>query len=285
MRAGFPRGVFQTLLIGSDQVEAVVTDRRVAAVTLTGSEGAGRSVGAIAGGAIKKVVLELGGNDAFVVLPSADLAAASKVGAQSRCQNNGQSCIAAKRFIVHEDVADEFAQLLVEEMSALVVGDPQMEETDIGPLATASVLAEVEDLVRSAVVDGATVLLGGRRGGPNGWFYEPTVLADLKPIMRIHAEEVFGPVAQLFTVANLDAAIKLANSTDLGLSSSAWTTDPAEEDRLVAELEAGAVFVNGMSASYPELPFGGIKNSGHGRELAALGIKEFCNAKTVWVGR
>jgi succinate-semialdehyde dehydrogenase / glutarate-semialdehyde dehydrogenase len=283
LQAGFPAGVFQTLLIGSDQVETVIADPRVAAVTLTGSEGAGRSVGAAAGRAIKKVVLELGGNDAFVVLPSADLARAAAVGAVSRCQNNGQSCIAAKRFIVHEDVADQFAALLVQEMSALVVGDPRLETTDIGPLATWAGVTDIEDVVLSAVAEGASVLLGGRRGSGPGWYYEPTVLNDLKPTMRIVGEEVFGPVVQLFPVPSLDAAIELANASDLGLSSSAWTTDPGEQDRLIAELEAGAVFVNGMSASYPELPFGGIKSSGHGRELAALGIKEFGNAKTVWV--
>jgi len=285
LQAGFPSGVFQTLLIGASQVDAVVSDSRVAAVTLTGSESAGRSVGASAGGSIKKVVLELGGNDAFVVLPSADLATAAAVGARARCQNNGQSCIAAKRFIAHEQIADEFATLLVREMSALVVGDPELEATDIGPLATAAAVAEVEDIVRGAVDEGASVLAGGHRGSGPGWFYEPTVLTDLKPSMRISGEEVFGPVAQLFTVPSLAAAIELANASDLGLSSSAWTTDPAEQLRLVEDLEAGAVFINGMSASYPELPFGGIKNSGHGRELAALGIKEFCNAKTVWVAR
>jgi succinate-semialdehyde dehydrogenase/glutarate-semialdehyde dehydrogenase len=284
-RAGFPDGVFQTLLIGADQVEAVITDPRIAAVTLTGSESAGRSVGRAAGAAIKKVVLELGGNDAYVVLPSADLAEAAAVGARSRCQNNGQSCIAAKRFIVHDDVADEFTALLVAEMAALVVGDPTQESTDVGPLATAAGVAEVEELVQAAVDEGASVLLGGRRATGDGWYYPPTVLTDLKPTMRIHGEELFGPVVQLFTVASLDAAIELANLSDLGLSSSVWTTDPDEQDRLVTELEAGAVFVNGMSASYPELPFGGIKSSGHGRELAALGIKEFCNAKTVWVRR
>jgi succinate-semialdehyde dehydrogenase/glutarate-semialdehyde dehydrogenase len=284
-RAGFPEGVFQTLLIGADRVEAVIADARVAAVTLTGSESAGRSVGRAAGTAIKKVVLELGGNDAYVVLPSADLAGAAAVGARSRCQNNGQSCIAAKRFIVHDDVADEFTALLVAEMAALVVGDPTQESTDVGPLATAAGVVEVDELVQSAVGEGASVLLGGRRPVGDGWYYPPTVLTDLKPTMRIHGEELFGPVVQLFTVANLDAAIELANSSDLGLSSSVWTTDPDEQVRLVTELAAGAVFVNGMSASYPELPFGGIKGSGHGRELAALGIKEFSNAKTVWIRR
>jgi succinate-semialdehyde dehydrogenase/glutarate-semialdehyde dehydrogenase len=284
-RAGFPDGVFQTLLIGAGQVEAVVADPRIAAVTLTGSESAGRSVGRAAGAAIKKVVLELGGNDAYVVLPSADLAEAAAVGARSRCQNNGQSCIAAKRFIVHDDVADEFTALLVAEMAALVVGDPTEETTDVGPLATAAGVVEVEELVQAAVDEGASVLLGGRRAAGDGWYYPPTVLTDLKPTMRIYGEELFGPVVQLFTVASLDAAIELANLSDLGLSSSVWTRDPDEQDRLVTELEAGAVFVNGMSASYPELPFGGIKSSGHGRELAALGIKEFCNAKTVWIRR
>ena len=282
-RAGFPEGVFQTLLIGIDQVETLLCDPRVAAVTLTGSEAAGRSVGAIAGRSIKKSVLELGGNDALIVMPSADLHRAAAVGATSRCQNNGQSCIAAKRFILHADIAEEFTELLVSRMAALVVGDPMDAKTEVGPLATARGRKEVDEQVRAAVQEGATVLLGGQPGAGPGWFYPPTVLSDLTPTMKIHQQEVFGPVAQLFTVADLDAAIALANSSDLGLSSSVWTRDPAERAQLVAEIDAGAVFVNGMSASYPELPFGGIKNSGHGRELAAMGIKEFCNAKTVWV--
>lgn len=283
LRAGFPEGVFQTLLITTSQVERVITDPRVTAVTLTGSEGAGRAVGLAAGGAIKKSVLELGGNDAFIVLPSADLDRAAAIGVASRCQNNGQSCVAAKRFILHEVVAETFRELFLDRMRELVVGDPMQPVTDIGPLATQAGQALVEELVDDALSKGATPLLGGQRVSGPGWFYEPTVLADLTPEMRIFEEEVFGPVAQIYVVPNLDAALELANITSLGLSSSAWTTHPEEQQRLITDLEAGSVFINGMSASYPELPFGGIKNSGHGRELAAMGIKEFCNAKTIWV--
>jgi succinate-semialdehyde dehydrogenase/glutarate-semialdehyde dehydrogenase len=284
-RAGFPVGVFQTLLVEPDAVESVLSDPRVAAVTITAGEAAGRAVGVIAGRAIKKSVMELGGNDAFIVMPSSNLAEAAAVGAKSRCQNNGQSCIAAKRFIVHEDVVDEFSALLTAAMAALVVGDPLEASTDVGPLATQRAVIDVDAAVRSAVEEGGRVLLGGQRLERDGWFYPPTVLTDLKSTMRIHDQEVFGPVAQIYAVPNLDAAIALANATELGLSSSGWTTDVDEQDRIVAELAVGAVFVNGMSASYPELPFGGVKGSGHGRELAAMGIKEFCNAKTVWVRR
>jgi len=282
-RAGLPEGVFQTLLIDTSQIESVINDSRVVAVTLTGSEGAGRSVGALAGRAVKKSVLELGGNDPYIVLPSADLAQAAAVGVQSRCQNTGQSCVAAKRFIVHADVVDEFRDLLVKGMAELVMGDPMAPGTDVGPLATPAGLADVSALVRDAVDRGATVLLGGHPGPGPGWFFEPTLLTDITEDMRIYREELFGPVAQLYTVPDLDGAIELANATDLGLSASAWTDDEAEQAVLIDGLECGAVFINGMSVSYPELPFGGIKNSGHGRELAAMGIKEFCNAKTVWV--
>lgn len=281
--AGFPAGVFQTLLIDSSQVAAIIEDDRVVAVTLTGSEAAGRAVGAAAGRSIKKVLLELGGNDAFVVMPSADLEQAATVGVQSRCQNNGQSCVAAKRFIVHESVAVQYQALLLAKMAALKVGDPMDHNTDIGPLATPGGLTDVEELVADAVAAGATLLLGGHRVAGEGWFYEPTVLTDITAEMRIRNEEVFGPVVQLYTVPDLDAAIDLANSTQLGLSASAWTSDPAEQSRFISELDCGAVFVNGMSTSYPELPFGGIKDSGHGRELAAMGIREFSNAKTVWL--
>lgn len=283
LQAGFPAGVFQTLLISASQVGEVIEDARVQAVTLTGSEGAGRSVGQIAGRALKKTVLELGGNDPFIVLPSADLPAAASTGAKSRCLNNGQSCVSAKRFIVHESVAEEFTAALVKEMGAQVVGDPMLESTDVGPIATAAGLAELVAQVADAVAHGATVLVGGGRSRQTGWFFEPTVLTGITPQMRIHREEVFGPVAQLFVVPDLPAAIALANDSDLGLSASVWTADPGEQERAVNELECGAVFVNGMSVSFPELPFGGIKNSGHGRELAAMGIKEFCNAKTVWL--
>jgi succinate-semialdehyde dehydrogenase/glutarate-semialdehyde dehydrogenase len=265
-------------------VERVLTDRRVVAATLTGSEGAGRSVAEIAGREIKKTVLELGGSDAFIVMPSADLDAAAGVAVTSRCQNNGQSCISAKRFIVHADVADEFQRLFVDKMSALVVGDPMDDDTDVGPLATEQGRTDVEELVADAVDKGASVLCGGQRPDRPGWFYPPTVVTDITTEMRMYAEELFGPVAQLYRVADIDEAITLANDTPFGLSSNAWTDDEQERERFVNELAAGATFINGMTVSYPELPFGGVKTSGYGRELSALGIREFCNAKTVWIG-
>jgi succinate-semialdehyde dehydrogenase/glutarate-semialdehyde dehydrogenase len=282
--AGFPAGAFQTLLIGSDQVEAVLRDPRVRAATLTGSEPAGRAVAAIAGDAIKTTVLELGGSDAFLVLPSAPLEQAARVAATSRCLNNGQSCISAKRFIVHEDVADEFEAHFVQAMAALRVGDPMDAATDVGPLATEPGRVEVEGQVEDATRHGARVLCGGTRPAQPGWYYPPTVVTDITPAMRIYREEVFGPVAALYRVPDLDAALALANDTDFGLGSNAWTTDPDEQRRCIEGLEAGAVFVNGMTTSFPELPFGGVKHSGYGRELSAHGIREFCNLKTVWIG-
>jgi succinate-semialdehyde dehydrogenase/glutarate-semialdehyde dehydrogenase len=284
-RAGFPAGAFQTLLVGSGAIEGVLSDGRVVAATLTGSEGAGRSVAEIAGREIKKTVLELGGSDPFVVMPSADLDRAAEVAVTSRCQNNGQSCISAKRFIVHADVADRFRELFVAKMSALVVGDPMDEDTDVGPLATEQGRTDVEELVADAVAQGATVLCGGSRPDRPGWFYPPTVVTDVDDSMRMYHEEVFGPVAQLYVVPDIDAAITLANATRFGLSSNAWTNDDAERRRFVDDLAAGGVFINGMTVSFPELPFGGVKASGYGRELSELGIREFCNAKTVWVGK
>jgi succinate-semialdehyde dehydrogenase / glutarate-semialdehyde dehydrogenase len=282
--AGFPAGAFQTLLIGSSAVERVLTDPRVKAATLTGSEPAGRSVAEIAGREIKKTVLELGGSDPFIVMPSADLERAAAVATTSRCQNNGQSCISAKRFIVHAQVAEEFQALFVKDMSSLVVGDPMDDHTDVGPLATSQGLEDVEEQVADAVAKGASVLCGGRRPSGPGWFYPPTVVTGITPDMRMYHEEVFGPVAALYPVPDLDSALTLANATDFGLGSNAWTTDPAEQDRFINELQAGQVFINGMTTSYPHLPFGGINHSGYGRELAHLGIREFCNAKTVWIG-
>jgi succinate-semialdehyde dehydrogenase/glutarate-semialdehyde dehydrogenase len=283
-RAGFPDGAFQTLLIDIDQVESIIADPRVRAVTLTGSEAAGRAVAASAGRALKKTVLELGGSDPFVVMPSADLSTAAAVATVARCQNNGQSCIAAKRFIVHADVYDAFAEQFVARMSALAVGDPMDPGTDVGPLATASGRDGIEAQVADAVAQGATVLCGGRRLDGPGWYYPPTVLADLYPGMRMWSEEVFGPVAALFRVTSYEEAVTLANATPYGLGSNAWTRDPAEQQRFVEDLAAGQVFVNGMTTSYPELPFGGIGDSGYGRELSVPGIREFCNAKTVWIG-
>jgi succinate-semialdehyde dehydrogenase / glutarate-semialdehyde dehydrogenase len=284
-RAGFPDGAFQTLLIGAGAVEGVLRDRRVVAATLTGSTGAGVSIARIAGSEIKKTVLELGGSDPFIVMPSADLDAAAKVAVTARCQNNGQSCIAAKRFIVADAVYDAFAERFVAGMRALQVGDPMQDGVDIGPLATEQGRADVEELVDDAAARGASILCGGKRPDRRGWFYPPTVVADITREMRIFHEEVFGPVALLFRARDIDEAIELANATVFGLGSNAWTNDPDEQERFVRDIEAGAVFVNGMTTSYPELPFGGVKESGYGRELAAHGIREFCNIKTVWVGK
>ena len=283
-RAGFPADVFQTLLIGSGQVERVLRDERVRAATLTGSEPAGRAVASVAGDVVKPTVLELGGSDAYVVTASADVAEAARVAVVARVQNNGQSCIAAKRFIVVDDVADEFERRFVDGMAALRVGDPMDEKTDVGPLATEQGRRDIEELVADAVDKGATVLCGGQRPEGPGWYYPPTVLTGVTPDMRMFHDEVFGPVAPVYRVPDNDAAIELANATAFGLGSNVWTTDPAEQERFVDELDAGAVFVNGMVTSYPELPFGGVKTSGYGRELSAQGIRAFCNAKTVWVG-
>ncbi|MFF5703289.1 NADP-dependent succinic semialdehyde dehydrogenase [Streptomyces sp. NPDC012794] len=283
-RAGFPQGCFQTLLIGSGPVEGILRDPRVAAATLTGSEPAGRAVASVAGDEVKKTVLELGGSDPYIVMPSADVARAARTAVTARVQNNGQSCIAAKRFIVHTDVYDEFARLFTEGMEALTVGDPMRESTDVGPLATEGGRADVEELVDDAVRHGATVLCGGRRppGRPDGWFYEPTVLAGVTPAMRVDLEETFGPVATLYRVDGLDEAVERANHTPFGLSSNVWTRDDSDLERFVRDLEAGGVFVNGMTASHPALPFGGVKRSGYGRELSGHGIREFCNITTVW---
>ncbi|MBW5420117.1 NADP-dependent succinic semialdehyde dehydrogenase [Streptomyces sp. BG9H] len=285
-RAGFPEGCFQTLLVGSDAVEEILRDDRVAAATLTGSEPAGRSVASVAGDEIKKTVLELGGSDPYVVLPSADVERAARTAVTARVQNNGQSCIAAKRFIVHADVYDAFRERFVAGMRELTVGDPLSEDTDVGPLASEQGRADLEELVDDALGHGATALCGGQRpeARERGWFYSPTVLADITPKMRIHREETFGPVATLYRVADLDEAVALANDTPFGLSSNVWTRDDADIARCVRDLQAGGVFFNGMTASHPGLPFGGIKRSGYGRELSGHGIREFCNATTVWYG-
>jgi len=282
--AGFPDDVFSTLLIGSSKVEKVIQDDRVAAATLTGSEGAGVSVGRTAGESLKKVVLELGGSDAFVVMPSADLAKAAKVATTSRCQNNGQSCISAKRFIVHTDVYDEWLELFTKEMSALVVGDPMEDGTDVGPLATEQGRQDVEDLVKDAVDKGAEVVVGGERPDREGWWYPPTVLTGITEEMDLFTEEVFGPVAQVYRAEDIEDAVRLANATRFGLGSNAWTNDEDEQEVFIRDLAAGQTFINGMVTSFPALPFGGVKASGHGRELAAHGIREFMNIKTVWVG-
>jgi succinate-semialdehyde dehydrogenase/glutarate-semialdehyde dehydrogenase len=283
-RAGFPAGAFQTVLVGSDKVAKIIADDRVRAATLTGSEAAGRALAAEAGKHLKKTVLELGGSDPYVVMPSADIARAAEVAATARCQNNGQSCIAAKRFIVHTAVYDEFADHFVKAMSELTVGDPMLESTDVGPLATEQGRSDVAELVADAVSYGAQVPVGGEVPARDGWWYPPTVITGVTDEMRMFEEEVFGPVAALYRVDSCDEAIALANVTSFGLGANAWTSDTDERDRFVRELEAGLVFVNGMVASHPHLPFGGVKNSGYGRELSAVGIKEFCNTKAVWLG-
>lgn len=283
-RAGFPEGVFQTLLIGASQVAKIVEDDRVQAATLTGSEYAGASLAANCGKQIKKTVLELGGSDPFIVMESADLDAAVSTGVTARMINNGQSCIAAKRFLVAEAIADEFEQRMAEKIQALRVGDPMDPETDIGPLATPAILQELDDLVQACVSKGARIVAGGARlADRSGNFYAPTLLTDFPPGTPAYTEEFFGPVALLFRIKGIDEAIELANSTCFGLGASAWTTDPGERDRFIKELEAGAVFINGLVKSDPRLPFGGIKRSGYGRELSIQGIHEFVNVKTVWI--
>jgi succinate-semialdehyde dehydrogenase / glutarate-semialdehyde dehydrogenase len=282
-RAGFPEGAFQTLLVGSDAVKAILEDQRVVAATLTGSEPAGRSVAGIAGEQIKKTVLELGGSDPFIVMPSADLGEAAATAVKARTINNGQSCIAAKRFIVAADIYEEFERRFVEEMKALRVGDPLDEANDIGPLATEQILKDVDDQVKASVAAGAIVLMGGKKINREGNYYEPTVLVSIPADSPVSCEEVFGPVAMLFRVSNIDEAIELANATSFGLGASAWSNDDPEQARFIDELQAGCVFINGMVASDPRLPFGGIKNSGYGRELGESGVREFVNVKTIWI--
>lgn len=291
-KAGFPEGAFQTLLVGADKVAQIVADDRIKAATLTGSEPAGASLAAAAGKVIKKTVLELGGSDPFVVMESADLDAAVSTAVTARMINNGQSCIAAKRFIVQESIADQFTQKLVEKYAALKVGDPMNPATDIGPVATPGILQDLEHQVQMALEQGAKILIGGNPKSitnpttsdlTGGTYYPPTILANISPDTPIAQEEFFGPVAMLFRVPDIDAAIALANSTSFGLGASAWTAIPEERDRLIADIEAGSVFINGMVKSDPRLPFGGIKRSGYGRELGIQGIHEFVNIKTIWV--
>jgi succinate-semialdehyde dehydrogenase/glutarate-semialdehyde dehydrogenase len=280
-RAGAPAGIFQTLLIGSSRVESVVADSRVAAVTLTGSEAAGRAVASVAGRHLKKTVLELGGSDPFIVTPSADLDLAVETAVAARIINNGQSCIAAKRFIVVESVADAFTTQFVRRMASLRVGDPMLPETDVGPLATAAIRDELAAQVQETISRGAQVLSGGSPLAGPGWFYAPTVLADIPPGSPARELELFGPVASLFRVPSVDAAIDLANDSTFGLGASAWTRDPLEAERFASGLDAGSVFINGMVASDPRYPFGGVKQSGYGRELGSWGLHEFVNIKTV----
>jgi len=281
-RGGFPEGSFGALMIGVGMVNSVIDDWRVKAVTLTGSEPAGRAVAERAGRQIKKSVMELGGSDAFVVMPSADIAQSAKVGVIARINNNGQSCIAGKRFIIHDDVYDAWILAFVAEMSSLVMGDPMDPATQVGPLATANGQRDIAGLVDDAREKGATILLGGALPDGPGYFYPPTIVADLTPAMRLTMEEAFGPVASVYRVSSQEEAIEIANQTTFGLSSAIWSQDGEEQAFFTRELDAGAVFINGMTISYPELAFGGIKDSGFGRELGAPGIREFTNMKTVW---
>ncbi|HEX7192210.1 MAG TPA: NAD-dependent succinate-semialdehyde dehydrogenase [Thermoanaerobaculia bacterium] len=281
--AGFDHDEFQTLLIGADQVVRILEDERVKAATLTGSEPAGASVASIAAKHIKKSVLELGGSDPFVVMPSADLDKAVETAVKARIVNNGQSCIAAKRFIVHEKIYDQFAAKFVAAMNALKVGDPMDESTDVGPLAMPQLVNDIEKQVRDSVAAGAKLLCGGKRLGDRGNFYAPTVLTDIPQNAPAYAEETFGPVASLFRVRDTEEAIALANATAFGLGSAVWSNDRAEVDRFVDGIEAGQVFVNAMVASDPRVPFGGVKHSGFGRELGVHGIREFVNVKTIWI--
>jgi succinate-semialdehyde dehydrogenase/glutarate-semialdehyde dehydrogenase len=282
-RAGFADGVFQTLLIGSDLVEGIIADRRVAAVTLTGSEGAGRSVASAAGKNLKKSVIELGGSDPFVVMPSADLENAVSTAVAARMINNGQSCIAAKRFIVHAKVYDEFLKRFVAGVSAVQIGDPMDEKTELGPQATAAIRDQLDQQVRASVAAGAKVATGGKKLDREGYFYAPTVLTDIPPGAPAASEELFGPVASVFKANDLTDAIRIANGTTFGLGASAWTRDDAERNQLIAEIESGLLFINGMVVSDARLPFGGVKNSGFGRELGEFGIHEFVNIKSVRV--
>jgi succinate-semialdehyde dehydrogenase/glutarate-semialdehyde dehydrogenase len=280
-RAGAPAGTFQTLLIGSSRVESVVADSRIAAVTLTGSEGAGRAVASVAGRHLKKTVLELGGSDPFIVTPSADLDLAVQTAVAARIVNNGQSCIAAKRFIVLDAIADDFTDRFVRHMAALRVGDPMLPETDVGPLATSAIRDELDAQVQETISRGARALLGGSPLAGSGWFYPATVLDDIPRGAPAREQELFGPVASIFRVPTVDAAIALANDSVFGLGASAWTNDAVEAEHFAHGLKAGSVFINGMVASDPRYPFGGVKQSGYGRELGAWGLREFVNIKTV----
>ena len=283
LKAGVPEGVFQTLLIGSGSVDRILDDPRIAAATLTGSEGAGVKVGTGAAQRIKKVVLELGGSDPFIVMPSANLEDAVAVGIKARVANNGQSCIAAKRFIVHDEIAEKFQRAFVAQMEKLTVGDPFDAKTDVGPLANAEAVTSLDADVRSSIKAGAKVLTGGKPADRPGSFYLPTVLTDIPKDSAAYKEELFGPVASIFRVKNIDEAIRVANDSRFGLGASAWTNDKSEQERFISELEAGMVFINQMVFSDPRVPFGGVKRSGVGRELSTYGIREFTNVKTVWV--
>lgn len=283
-RGGFPEGSFSALMIPAQDVNAIIDDWRIKAVTLTGSEPAGRAVAERAGRQVKKSVLELGGSDAFIVMPSADLEQAATVAVTARIHNNGQSCIAGKRFIIHTDVYDQWVPLFTQKMAALIMGDPMNEETQVGPLATKNGQKDIADLVDDAKAKGAKVLLGGDMPEGPGFFYPPTIIEAITPEMRLTMEEAFGPLASVYRVESKEEAIRIANQTTFGLSSALWSTSDEDFDYFMKELDAGAVFINGMTISYPELPFGGIKDSGFGRELGVAGIREFTNLKTIWKG-
>jgi succinate-semialdehyde dehydrogenase/glutarate-semialdehyde dehydrogenase len=282
-RAGFGKGSFQTLLIESDKVEGIIADPRVAAVTLTGSEGAGRSVAGAAGRNLKKSVVELGGSDPFIVMPSADLDAAVSTAVTARMINNGQSCIAAKRFIIHERIYQDFLNRFVERVAKVRIGDPMDEQTELGPLATSAIRDELDQQVKASVSAGAKLLTGGKKLNGEGFYYAPTVLAEIPPNAPAARDELFGPVASVFRAKDINDAIAIANGTTFGLGASAWTNDRAERDQFVSEIESGLLFINGMVVSDARLPFGGVKNSGFGRELGEFGIREFVNIKSVRV--
>jgi succinate-semialdehyde dehydrogenase/glutarate-semialdehyde dehydrogenase len=282
-RAGFPEGAFQTLLIGAKQVDAILADPRIMAATLTGSEGAGVEVGVSAAKRIKKVVLELGGSDPFIVMPSADLEEAVTTAVKARVQNNGQSCIAAKRFIVAESIADAFTEKFVAKMKALKIGDPMQDATELGPLATPSGVTDLERDLQKTLEAGGKLLTGGKAIKQAGNYFEPTVITDIPKDSPAYREEFFGPVASLFRVKDIDEAIRLANDSRFGLGASVWTNVPAEQEQFIRDLQSGMVFINKMVASDPRIPFGGVKQSGHGRELGVFGIREFLNIKTVWI--
>src|SRR3954464_3031064 len=282
-RSGFVEGAFQTLLVGSDKVDGLIADPRVAAVTLTGSEGAGRAVASAAGRNLKKTAVELGGSDPFIVMPSSDIESAVSTAVTARMINNGQSCIAAKRFIIHERIYDDFLRKFVAGVAKIHIGDPMEEKTELGPLATAAIRDELDQQVKRSVAAGAKVLTGGDKLKGNGFYYAPTVLADIPANSPAARDELFGPVASVFKAKDIDHAISIANGTPFGLGASTWTNDRNERDQFVAEIESGLLFINGMVASDARLPFGGVKNSGFGRELGEFGIREFVNIKSVRV--
>ena len=281
---GLPEGAFRTVLVPGSETGKLITDRRVAAVTLTGSEGAGIAVASTSGNVLKKNVLELGGSDAFIVLEDADIDQAAQVAATARFQNNGQSCIAAKRFIVVESVADEFERKFAAAAAKLRIGDPLERTTQIGPVAREDLRAELDRQVRTSVKMGARIVLGGKPIEGKGYFYEPTIISDVTPDMPVFREETFGPAAAIIRARDADHAVELANDSDFGLGGNLWTRNIARGQELASRIESGAVFINGMTASDPRLPFGGVKRSGYGRELSSFGIREFVNIQTIWIG-